>query len=595
MCNAVFMVILSTATTSGLPAEGTTWEEARRARLGELEAHLDTESGAYAWFAEASHGERAGVPFVLLRLLPELAPDIWGGPEERFRRFGFFDDPHDAARPLPLGLGWVRDPVNGDDAGREIHTVTLTCAACHVGRVRTEPEGFQILVGAPNTEIDVRGYRHAFELTVDRLLTGPELDRTVDRVGERIRAACREGEPDRYFGGRYGIGPDHEARELAEYLNPDRCREILAGFAGRVRIGRAAVEKQLATSYSRPDAPPLSGGPPGQSDGSGDLIPKLLLAREFARGLPAGDQPEVIVERFLAGTYPEMPLRLATATDNLSVWRQADRTLGQLDGSIKAPMIRNIAAQVAVVGSPREINAESADISVRFTHELPAPPYPFAVDLTRARRGEGLFQRHCASCHRPHNTDLYGEAEIGMDMNRARVLTNAEGRDLLIGSFLTAIPEDYVATAPDGTEYRPRALPVDEVLNDRTRPDRQGYIAGPLDGIWARAPYLHNGSVPTLRHLLAPRNPESHRPEVFVRGSIEYDTAGIGFAWDPRDAGRLIAGAGPAALFDTRWDGASNRGHDRDVVVEGRALRLDWSGPEHREELEDLLEYLKTL
>jgi hypothetical protein len=191
---------------------------------------------------------------------------------------------------------------------------------------------------------------------------------------------------------------------------------------------------------------------------------------------------------------------------------------------------------------------------------------------------------------------------MGTDSNRARVLS-VEGKALLVDNFRAAIPRDFVATAADGTTYKPADLTPDEIVNDRARPDRQGYVAGPLDGIWARAPYLHNGSVPTLRHLLAPRNPESPRPRAFVRGVVSYDVLNVGFDWDPRVAAAGLADAPTAVVFDTGWDGGSNLGHDRDLNVKhdgqidpvGELRRLDWSGPEHRTDLEDLLEYLKTL
>ena len=308
----------------------------------------------------------------------------------------------------------------------------------------------------------------------------------------------------------------------------------------------------------------------------------------------AGGDPGMAVRRFLATYYPEMPYRNATVTDNLSVWRQADRPFGQLDGSIRAPIIRNVAAQTAVVGSARGINVKNADISVRFTAHLPAAPYPFAVDMTRARRGEALFQQHCAVCHKVGNGMVYAPDQIGTDTNRARVLS-VEGKNLLVANFRAAIPKDYVATSADGTTYKPAELTPDDIVNDRARPDHQGYVAGPLDGIWARAPYLHNGSVPTLRHLLAPANPESHRPGAFVRGVVSYDTLNVGFDWDVRNAAALVKDSPTAVIFDTGWDGASNRGHDRDIIVDGQRRRLDWSGPESRTDLENLLEYLKTL
>jgi mono/diheme cytochrome c family protein len=273
-----------------------------------------------------------------------------------------------------------------------------------------------------------------------------------------------------------------------------------------------------------------------------------------------------------------------------------DRPFGQLDGSIKTPIIRNIAAQTAVVGSAVGINLRNADIAARFTARLPAPPYPFEVDMVRARRGEVLYRENCSTCHRTGNGTVYGEDTIATDMNRARVLSK-EGKAILLENFKAAFRghEDYVATNPDGDTFKPAELSDDEIINDRTRPDRQGYVAGPLDGIWARAPYLHNGSVPALRHLLAPGNPESARPKAFVRGSVAYDTLNVGFLWDASAAKSILAEAPTGIVFDTGWDGCSNVGHDRNVVVEGRLHQLDWSGPENRSNLEDLLAYLKTL
>lgn len=575
------------ATLSG----GVSWPEIRARRQEALDRYLRTASDGLAWFSHAMHGEQAGTPFLLFRSLPELAPDLWGPPEERLARFGFIDDPRDRDRPLPLGLGWVLDPVRGDEATPRHHTVTLTCAACHVGRVRTPGE--LLLVGAPNTQIDVRKFRWAIESTAERMLSEPALEGTIERLAKLIRS-----KPEGYFfRGRYGIDARAEAQEREAFVDPQSMAGVLKDFARRVGGGRLAVVKETRTSYSRPNAPPLNGGTPGQSDGTGDLIPKLLLFRELMSP-PMGDDP---LQRFLARPYAEMPAS-ATATDNLSVWNQWDRPFGQLDASIKAPLIRNVAAMTAVVGSATRlegrrftpaVNVRNADVCARFTAWLPPPPYPFDVDLVKARRGEALFREHCGTCHRAGNGAVYGAKMIGTDANRARVLSEA-GRDLLVGSFKSAIPADYVATDPEGRSYRPAALSDDEIINDRVSPERQGYAAGPLDGVWARAPYLHNGSVPTLRHLLAPRD-GGGRPATFVRGSDRYDAVNVGFRWDLREQVDLLGESRAAAVFNTGWDGASSGGHDRDVTIDGRLHRLDWSGPGRASELDDLIEYLKTL
>ncbi len=102
---------------------------------------------------------------------------------------------------------------------------------------------------------------------------------------------------------------------------------------------------------------------------------------------------------------------------------------------------------------------------------------------------------------------------------------------------------------------------------------QDGYVAKPLVGVWLLGPYLHNGSVPTLRDLLSP--PEQ-RPRVFYRGYDVVDTENIGFI----STGPLAATRG--FRIDTVQRGNGNAGHEY-----GTGL----SEPDKRA----LLEYLKTL
>ncbi len=106
-----------------------------------------------------------------------------------------------------------------------------------------------------------------------------------------------------------------------------------------------------------------------------------------------------------------------------------------------------------------------------------------------------------------------------------------------------------------------------------------GYQAPPLDGIWATAPYLHNGSVPTLYQLLK----SSERPAKFLRpastGFENYDTAKVGWKAEPADKDSKVE---PKRIFDSsRW-GLGNKGHTfGDKLGEDQRM--------------DLIEYLKTL
>jgi hypothetical protein len=100
----------------------------------------------------------------------------------------------------------------------------------------------------------------------------------------------------------------------------------------------------------------------------------------------------------------------------------------------------------------------------------------------------------------------------------------------------------------------------------------EGYANMPLDGLWLRAPYLHNGSVPDLRALLFPEE----RPATFYRAYDVYDWTRVGFVSSGLEAERN------GIRFDTKERGNGNGGHL-------------YGTTRSREEKEALLEYLKTL
>lgn len=95
-----------------------------------------------------------------------------------------------------------------------------------------------------------------------------------------------------------------------------------------------------------------------------------------------------------------------------------------------------------------------------------------------------------------------------------------------------------------------------------------GYKARPLNGVWATAPYLHNGSVATLAELL---KPVSKRKKLFHVGSLEFDLKNVGFVDDPQ-----------FPVFDTAVEGNRNTGHEFGINLS-------------RREKTDLIEYIKSL
>ena len=192
---------------------------------------------------------------------------------------------------------------------------------------------------------------------------------------------------------------------------------------------------------------------------------------------------------------------------------------------------------------------------VKWMHEylgaLPAPKYPFPIDAQKAEAGKRVFDANCAQCHASARTGTRVPVdEVGTD--RARLDTWSKEAAIAANKVVRDM----------GLE---RKGLVEETLN--------GYIASFLDGIWLRAPYLHNGSVPTLRDLL---EPVDKRPVVFYRGYDLYDPVKVGFVSEGPEAERA------GTRFDATEKGGGNQGHTFGVTL-----------PEGDKEV--LVEYLKTL
>ena len=200
--------------------------------------------------------------------------------------------------------------------------------------------------------------------------------------------------------------------------------------------------------------------------------------------------------------------------------------------------------------------ADSQD-AMAYLAQLRPQAFPGAIDVAAAARGAGIYARACAACHGDYDADAALQrfpnwlGETGGDPLRARTFDAA------------------LVKAAEAAPYR-RAIAV--------RPGG-AYVAPLLSGVWASAPYLHNGSVPSLWALLTP----AERPVRFQVGGHALDFARMGVAIDAHGAYR--AGYRPfaqPAWIDTRAPGYGNQGH---------AFGAELSSAEKR----DLIEFLKRL
>ena len=235
------------------------------------------------------------------------------------------------------------------------------------------------------------------------------------------------------------------------------------------------------------------------------------------------------------------------------LWNQARKEGMWLhwDGNNDSVDERNNSAALGAGASEESLDESSLDRISEWIATLAPPAFPEGrIDRARARDGAETYAQHCASCHSFDGTQV-GEvvdiSEIGTDPERLDSFTIelamqmnklGEGKSWAFSSFR------------------------------KTR----GYSNMPLDGVWLRAPYLHNGSVPTLRDLLEP--PED-RPTVFYRGYNVYDYEDLGFVSNG------AAAEAEGFRFDTTERGNGNQGH-----LYGTDLS--------NEEIDALLEYLKT-
>jgi cytochrome c553 len=212
----------------------------------------------------------------------------------------------------------------------------------------------------------------------------------------------------------------------------------------------------------------------------------------------------------------------------------------------------------------QELEPTFRDIQA-YLKSIEAPKYPFPIDASKAGRGRTIFEKTCARCHGTYGDTVSYPGKIvplevvGTDPERLRGMAER-------------------AVAHYNTTWFAEHHPVTS--------DEEGYQAPPLDGIWASAPYLHNGSIPTLHALLD----SSTRPKRFTRPPStdfeHYDQQKVGWKFEE------VAGppATPAKrnshkdhfIYDTSRYGLGNGGH----TFGDKLSEADRA---------DLIEYLKTL
>jgi hypothetical protein len=235
-------------------------------------------------------------------------------------------------------------------------------------------------------------------------------------------------------------------------------------------------------------------------------------------------------------------------SDLPTIWNQRPREGLYLhwDGNNSSLSERNKSAAIGAGATPDSLDLKAMKRIEDWILDLPPPSFPpERIDRAKAEAGARLYARECASCHD------FGGARVGQVAPLAEIGTDGER----LRSFTPELATK-MNTIGSGHPWR---------FSHFRKTD--GYVNMPLDGVWLRAPYLHNGSVPTLRELLFP----AERPTVFSRGYDVYDFKNMGFVSTGPDAERS------GFRFETGLAGNGNMGHlygtnlppaDREAILE---------------------------
>jgi mono/diheme cytochrome c family protein len=417
----------------------------------------------------------------------------------------------ESGHDLPIGVS--RRRILGFDQ------VGINCAMCHTGTYRDAPEApHHVVLGMPANQLQLqRLFQFIMGCTLDERFTADNVIAHIEQAGTSL------GVLDRLL---YRMQLVPAIRETSERQ--------------RGRVGLIIEEGSFEWGPGRVDT----------------FNPYKAI--QFHWNL--GDLPRE---------------ELVAASDYPSLWNQRPRDGLRLhwDGNNSSVDERNLSAALGAGVTPVTVDHASIKRVRDWIWTLPPPKYPYPIDTALAARGEPVYRQHCYSCH---GGNRFRDGEIDPAVPSA-----IDNLDVATGARLGAV----TLLADVGTDDRRWASYTDIFAANqytlypsstyRFRHFRKtgGYANQPLDGIWLRAPYLHNGSVPTLRDLL---EPVERRPAAFYRGYDVYDRDRVGFASD-----RAFENGTPYWRYDTKIEGNRNTGH-----LYGTSLTDD--------EKKAVVEYLKT-
>jgi len=454
-----------------------------------------------------------------------------------FQRYGWITPtgidnwPNDKAPTFDKPMGIVSGYLERSVPRIKLEVANMGCAACHAG-VSYDKNGKltgRVWLGSPNTSRYLDGYMLMIRNGLNRVKDKPEeLLRTIPKVFPQVDA--------------------DEIRTIRKYVLPqvaerlDDPNEIMLAFdhgAPGLTNGVAALKMRL----NREPSLVVIGHEHGYTS-IPDLSDRALRSSVLYDGLYALKGNEHFVER---------------RADKFDA-ADADR-LASIVAFFTVPTM-------GVKPNASEKHVKSVRDILDFVYAYRPQPFPGEINRAMAVRGSKIYGAQCASCH--------GTYTSGVDNLKLLSYPNK----LVSQPEMNSDPERWKSI----TDRTVQALNKTVVAKKVNAANAQGYVAPILSGLWVSAPYLHNGSVPTLWHLM---HPEA-RPAKFMVGGHMLDINKVGIALNADVNGNLVYPEGyqpwsQPLMFDTSGPGRDNKGHEKEFAGMPEVNKAD------------LLEYLKLL
>ena len=314
-------------------------------------------------------------------------------------------------------------------------------------------------------------------------------------------------------------------------------------------------------------------------------------------GIPENHVPGIAPANYnyIWGTAQSDVLQWNGSAPNGSSIARIFRVLGDVWGGGGFAHLQSSASQS---GYKSTADIKGLKDMLSWVKELQSPKWPEfilpEIDQDKAANGRKHYDEHCAKCHqltltreeqmKPYNAVMVPQTEVGTD--RAELVLVEESvqkTGVLKGTKeLYVIGNELGSTAPAKTllnitsfgvivrkQFDITEKDLQEFIDNKSKNLYQ-YKARPLTGIWATAPYLHNGSVPSLYQLLLP---SADRVKVFYTGNREFD---------PVHVGQVSGKRADLFEYDTSLYGNHNTGHEYGTTLN-----------EHQRF--ELIEFMKTL